>query len=97
LADLIDQGVSLESLAGNFQTTAAKLLEVDPNTIDMSAANYEVALNFGEEGKKRVMTTGEWDRLLRTDSRYGWEKTNNAKQEARGLAASLVQAFGRII
>jgi hypothetical protein len=97
LADLIDQGVSLESLAGNFQTTAAKLLEVDPNTIDMSAADYEVALNFGEEGKKRVMTTGEWDKLLRTDSRYGWEKTNNAKQEARGLAANLVQAFGRII
>lgn len=97
LADLIDQGVSLESLAGNFQTTAAKLLEVDPNTIDMSASDYEVALNFGEEGKKRVMTTGEWDKLLRTDSRYGWEKTNNAKQEARGLAANLVQAFGRII
>lgn len=97
LADLIDQGVSLESLAGNFQTTAAKLLEVDPNTIDMSAADYEVALNYGEEGKKRVMTTGEWDKLLRTDSRYGWEKTNNAKDEARGLAANLVQAFGRII
>lgn len=97
LADLIDQGVSLESLAGNFQASAAKLLEVDPNTIDMSAANYEVALNYGEEGKKRVMTTGEWDKLLRTDSRYGWEKTNNAKDEARGLAANLVQAFGRII
>ena len=97
LADLIDQGVSLESLAGNFRATAAKLLEVDANTIDMSAANYDVALNFGEEGKKRVMTTGEWDKLLRTDSRYGWEKTNNAKDEARGLAANLVQAFGRII
>lgn len=97
LADLIDQGVSLESLAGNFKTTAAQLLEVDPNTLDMSGADYEVAINFGEEGKKRVMSTGEWDRLLRTDSKYGWEKTNNAKQEARGLAANLVQAFGRII
>jgi hypothetical protein len=97
LADLIDQGVSLESLAGNFKNTAAELLEVDPNTLDMSAADYEVAINFGEEGKKRVMSTGEWDRLLRTDSKYGWEKTNNAKQEARGLAANLVQAFGRII
>lgn len=97
LADLIDQGVSLESLAGNFKNTAAQLLEVDPNTLDMSGADYEVAINFGEEGKKRVMSTGEWDRLLRTDSKYGWEKTNNAKQEARGLAANLVQAFGRII
>jgi hypothetical protein len=97
LADLIDQGVSLESLAGNFKNTAAELLEVDPNTLDMSAADYEVAINFGEEGKKRVMSTGEWDRLLRTDPKYKWEYTENAKDEARGLAANLVKAFGRII
>ena len=97
LADLIDQGVSLESLAGNFKTTAAQLLEVDPNTLDMSGADYEVAINFGEEGKKRVMSTGEWDRLLRTDPKYKWEYTENAKDEARGLAANLVKAFGRII
>ena len=97
LADLIDQGVTLEDLAGNYKQTAAKLLEVDPNTIDMSAADYEVALTFGEEGKKRAMTTGEWEKLLRTDARYGWEKTENAKTEARSLANNLAQAFGRII
>jgi len=97
LADLIDQGVTLEDLAGNYKQTAAKLLEVDPNTIDMSTADYEVALAFGEEGKKRAMTTGEWEKLLRTDSRYGWEKTENAKTEARSLASNLAQAFGRII
>jgi len=97
LSDLIDQGVTLEDLAGNYKQTAAKLLEVDVNSIDMSAADYEVALAFGEEGKKRAMTTGEWEKLLRTDSRYGWEKTENAKTEARSLANNLAQAFGRII
>jgi hypothetical protein len=97
LSDLIDQGVTLEDLAGNYRSSAAKLLEVDPNTIDMSAADYEVALTFGEEGKKRAMTTGEWEKLLRTDARYGWEKTENAKTEARSLANNLAQAFGRII
>ena len=97
LSDLIDQGVTLEDLAGNYKQTAAKLLEVDPNTIDMSQGDYEVALSFGEEGKKRAMTTGEWEKLLRTDSRYGWEKTENAKGEARSLANNLAQAFGRII
>jgi hypothetical protein len=97
LADLIDQGVTLEDLAGNYKQTAAKLLEIDPNSIDMSTADYEVALAFGEEGKKRAMTTGEWEKLLRTDSRYGWEKTENAKTEARSLANNLAQAFGRII
>ena len=97
LDNLLEQGLTLQDIASSYQTSAAKLLEVDPNAIDMSAADYEVALNFGEEGKKRMMTSGEWDRLLRTESKYGWEKTNNAKQEARGLASSLVQAFGRII
>ena len=97
LADLIDQGVTLEDLAGNYKQTAAKLLEVDPNTIDMSQGDYEVALSLGEEGKKRAMTTGEWEKLLRTDARYGWEKTENAKTEARSLANNLAQAFGRII
>lgn len=97
LDGLLEQGLTLQDIASSYQTSAAKLLELDPNTIDMSAANYEVALNFGEEGKKRVMSKGEWEKLLRTDSRYGWEKTTNAKDEARGLAANLVQAFGRII
>ena len=97
LDGLLEQGLTLQDIASSYQTSAAKLLELDPNTIDMSAVDYEIALNFGEEGKKRIMTNGEWDRLLRTESKYGWEKTNNAKQEARGLASSLVQAFGRII
>jgi hypothetical protein len=97
LDSLLEQGLTLQDIAESYQTSASKLLEVDPNTIDMSAVDYEIALNFGEEGKKRIMTSGEWDRLLRTESKYGWEKTNNAKQEARGLASSLVQAFGRII
>ena len=97
LAPLIDQGVTLEDLSANFKQSGARLLEVDPATIDMGQADYEVALNFGEADKRRVMTTGEWERLLRTDSRYGWEKTENAKQEARSLASNIAQAFGRII
>jgi hypothetical protein len=97
LAPLIDQGLTLDEISGSFKTAAAQLLEVDPNTIDMSNAQYEVALNFGEEGKKRVMTNGEWQKLLRTDQRYGWDKTENAKREAREWATALRQTFGRII
>ena len=97
LSPLIDQGLTLDEISGSFKTAAAQLLEVDPNMIDMSNAQYEVALNFGEEGKKRVMTNGEWQKLLRTDARYGWDKTENAKREARELANTISQAFGRII
>lgn len=97
LAPLVDQGLTLEEIGGSFKTAAAQLLEVDPNTIDMSNAQYEVALNFGEEGKKRVMTNGEWQKLLRTDARFGWDKTENAKREARQLANTISQAFGRVL
>jgi hypothetical protein len=97
LSELIDQGVTLEDLATNYKSSAAKLLEIDPNAIDMSEGDFEIALSYGEEGKKRTMTTGEWEKMLRTDQRYGWEKTNNAKAEARSLASNIAQAFGRII
>lgn len=98
LSDLIDQGVTLEDLSASYKSAASKLLELDANTIDMSEAQYEVALAYGgENGQKRTMTTGEWERLLRTDARYGWEKTENAKDEARSLATNIAQAFGRIL
>ena len=97
LSPLIDQGLTMDDIAASFRTQAAQLLEVDPNTIDMSRADYEVALNFGEEGKKRVMTNGEWQKLLRSDKRYNWDTTENAKQEARRLAESFRVAFGRVI
>jgi hypothetical protein len=97
LSNLIDQGVTLEDLAANYKSSAAKLLEIDPNQIDMSQADYEIALAYDDNGNKRAMTTGEWEKMLRSDPRYGWEKTNNAKTEARSLASNIAQAFGRII
>jgi len=97
LSNLLDQGMTLESIASAYKTTAARLLELNPNAIDMSTGAFEQAVTFGEEGKKRLMTNSEWEKLLRTDPQYGWEKTNNAKDEARALSASIAQAFGRIL
>jgi hypothetical protein len=44
-----------------------------------------------------MMTSGEWEIMLRSDAKYGWDKTNNAKAEARQLATSIAQAFGKVI
>jgi hypothetical protein len=97
LGNLIDQGLTLEDIAGSFQQQAARILERDVNSIDMGSADFETAFNFGEPGQKRMMSTGEWEIMLRSDAKYGWDKTENAKQEARGLAASIAQAFGKVI
>ena len=97
LSNLIDQGFTLDTLSSSFKQQAAALLEKDPNSIDMSQADYEQVLNYGEEGKKRLMTTGEWEIKLRSDPRYNWISTQNAKAEARQLSASIAQAFGKVI
>jgi hypothetical protein len=97
LSNLLDQGMTLESIASAYQTTASRLLERNINDIDMSTGAFEQAVSFGEEGKKRLMTNSEWEKLLRSDPQYGWERTNNAKDEARALSANIAQAFGRII
>ena len=97
LSNLLDQGMTLESIASAYQTTAARLLERNVNDIDMSTGAFEQAVSFGEEGKKRLMTNSEWEKQLRSDPQYGWERTNNAKDEARALSANIAQAFGKII
>ena len=97
LSNLIDQGLSLEDISDSYKTQASKLLEKDPNSIDMSQGAYSQAFDFGEEGKKRLMSTSEWEVKLRSDANFGWDKTQNAKDEARALASSISQAFGRVI
>jgi hypothetical protein len=97
LSNLLDQGMTLESIASAYKTTASKLLERNANDIDMSTGAFEQAVSFGEEGKKRLMTNSEWEKLLRSDPQYGWERTSNAKDEARALSANIAQAFGKII
>ena len=73
------------------------MLEKSPDAIDMSQAQFEAAYNYGEAGQKRMMTSGEWEIMLRSDQKYGWDRTENAKREARSLAASIAQAFGKVI
>jgi hypothetical protein len=98
LANLIDQGLSLDAITRSYRDEAARLLERDPNDIRMADAMYQTAYDFTDEsGQKRLMTTGEWTRQLRTDTQYGWDKTENAKREARQLSSSIIQAFGRVM
>jgi hypothetical protein len=97
LSNLIDQGFTMESLTSSFRQQAARLLERDENSINMSETDFEQSFNFGEEGKKRMMTSGEWEMALRSNEKFGWQNTQNAKDEARRLATSIAQAFGRVI
>jgi hypothetical protein len=97
LSGLLDQGFTLDSLTSSFRQQAAQLLEKDVNDIDMSTADYEQVINSGDPGQKRMMTTGEWEIKLRSDPRFNWGSTENAKEEARRLSGTIAQAFGKVI
>jgi archaellum component FlaC len=98
LADLLEQGLSMEEITNSYRDQAARLLERDVNDVNMGDATYQAAYDFVDEsGQKRLMTTGEWARKLRTDTQYGWDKTENAKREAQQLSSSIIQAFGRVM
>jgi hypothetical protein len=40
------------------------------------------------------LTMDQWERTLRTDERFGFDKTNNAQDEATQLATFLAQRMG---
>jgi hypothetical protein len=95
LSPAIDAGQTLQDLTGDYRAVASRLLERPEDDIDMSNADYEVALAYQDGSTKRMMTTGEWQRLLKTDKKYGWEKTKQAVDLGRDIGLNIVKSFQR--
>lgn len=93
LAPAIDSGQTLEDLTGDYRTVASKLLERPEAEIDMSNPDYEIALSYQDGSSKRMMTTGEWQRMIKTDNKYGWEKTKQAVDLGREIGLNIVKSF----
>lgn len=93
LSNAIDAGVTLEELGYQYQQNAAKLLEVDPNTIDMASTMYAKA--FGST-KDPMMSTSEWETYVKGNSDLGWQFTKQANQQATDIGLTLARAFGKV-
>lgn len=94
-ADDIDAGVTVAQLFRPYQQYAAAILGKPLDQIDLIDANgaptlYAQAL----EGKDGPMSISEWTQKLKSDDRFGWQFTDEAKQKATGLVMSLEKAFG---
>lgn len=95
LAEAIDAGQTLEDLTSDYKKVAAQLLEKPEESIDMSTPDFETAIAFDDGKGKRMLTTGEWSRLLKTDKKYGWESTQQAVDLGRRIGMNIVQSFQR--
>jgi hypothetical protein len=93
LANAIDAGVTLEDITYGYKRDAAQLLEVDANTIDMSAGGYSAALG---SMKDPMMSTAEWASYIKGTPEFGWQFTKQANQQATDIGLTLARAFGKV-
>ena len=93
LANAIDAGVTLEDVTYGYKRDAAELLEVDANTIDMSAGGYSAALG---SMKDPMMSTAEWASYIKGTPSFGWQFTKQANQQATDIGLTLARAFGKV-
>ena len=96
LSPMLDQGITVKTVADQYASLAATVLEVPANTIDMMDPKFRKAFDVREGDKSRTMTTGEFQTMLKTDPNYGWQYTKTANQEAMDLATTIARAFGKV-
>jgi len=90
LGDSIDNGISIKNLASQFGNLKSQILEVPSESLDAFDRDIQMALR--NNGKPGVMSTTEFEVLLR--NKPEWGKTKNARDEAAGYANDILKMFG---
>lgn len=96
LADLIDQGVSVKTVADQYASFAGDILEMPSSSINMMDPKFRVAFDARDPKNPRTMSIGEWQTLLKTDPNYGWQYTKTANQQALDIGTTIARAFGKV-
>ena len=92
LGDSIDNGVSIKNLSSQFANLKSQVLEVPSESLDAFDKDIQMALR--NNGKPGVMSTTEFEVLLR--NKPEWGKTKNAREEAAGYANDILKMFGLV-
>lgn len=77
-ADKILNGTSVDSIGSAYLSSAANILELDPDSLDWNEPLLRKALQFTQDGKPAVMPVWMFEQELRKDPR--WQYTNNARE-----------------
>lgn len=93
-ADQLDAGMTISDIADNYKQSMAKVLEINPNTLDNFDPQIQSALdgNLDTDGKKVAKTVNDFEKQLRQDSR--WQFTDNAKASIGNGTEKLLKSFG---
>lgn len=97
LSSFIDQGINVKTIADQYKSQAATILELPSTTIDMNDPKFRVALDARGDGESRALSFGEWETLLKTNPNYGWQYTKTANKQALDIATTIARAFGKVV
>jgi len=91
----LDEGMTVKDYADPYIQSAAQLLGLNPNDVDLSQAKWNRALQFTDtNGTRRSMTLDEWNQNLRVDPIYGYDHSTRGKAEAATLIDAIRQKWG---
>jgi len=94
IADLIDAGTVPRDYFSQHINTAAQLLEVDPNSLDLTDPKYNQIVSYADDkGNIRPMTVAETTSFIKKKDEY-W-KTSNSAAEVTGVLGTLGAMFGK--
>lgn len=97
LAKQLELGMTVREAASPYIEMAARELELNPDTIDLSDAKWNRAINqVDKEGNRTAMSLGDWQRTLRTDEAYGWDRTTAGRQAGYEMLVNMGRAFGKV-
>jgi hypothetical protein len=84
LSKQLDSGATVEQLAEPYKQSAAKLLGVNPDSIDLNDAKWRVPLVSYDPKLQdfTMMSDYQWEKTLRSDPVYGWGNSKNGIDSA---------------
>ena len=95
IADLIDKGLVPKQYFSNHVSTAAQLLEVSEDEIDLTDPKYnQIVTHVDEQGKFRPMSVYETTKFIKGKDEY-W-KTSNSANEVANTVNQLGSMFGKV-
>lgn len=81
----------LSEIANPYLQDAAELLGLTEDQMDVTDPKWMGFLS----GQNGMMTRDEWMRTLKTDSRYGYDRSTTARREMAALGDELLSAFAK--
>ena len=97
-AEQINQGFDTKTLISPYESLAEKTLGVSPSTINWSSPMWQQALMIpdAKTGRPQVATLSQFSTKLMQDPAFGYQYTDEAKNAAGSLTASLLKLFGKV-